>query len=202
MADDRFRDYDSEVRDAVISFEQNEEEDAGRYFDEEEMEMIIDFYLDEVVNAADDLQAQVDMGMLEKAVDYGLKLFPQSVEMRLRLSHLMCAKGQYKPSLKVLEALESVEPGNCDVMYALGAVHSALDEPRKAIEYYERAAEDAGDLATIYGNIGDEYAHMGMHDKAVEYYKKSIRQDRGEDRSLDNLGASLEAETRGKEAVE
>ncbi|MBQ9473619.1 MAG: tetratricopeptide repeat protein [Bacteroidales bacterium] len=191
MKNERFKGYDKETREAVLNFERNEQEGSSGYYDEEVLEMIIDFYLD-----------SGEIEMLETAVGYGLRLYPQSCDMRLRHSHLLCVKGEYAKALHILEELEATEPGNCDVLYALGAVHSALDEPRQAIDYYEQAMADGYDLATICGNIGDEYANMGMHDKAVEYYKRSIDYDSHEERSLDNLGASLEAENRGSEAVD
>lgn len=186
----RFKNYDSDVKEAVLAFEQNQDEGGHRYFDEDDMEMVIDYYLE-----------TNDLHMLESSVDYAASLFPDSNEIALRRSHLLCARQQYAEALQILTRLENVEPNNCDVLYALGAVYSAMEQPRRAIEYYERATSDGYDLATIYGNIGEEYAKLGISDRAIDCFKKSVQLNPDEERSLDCLGALYEEENRTDDAI-
>ena len=58
MKKDRFKDYDDEVRDLVLDFEQTVLNGESQFFDADELEIIIDYYFE--VN---------DEKPLEKAVE-------------------------------------------------------------------------------------------------------------------------------------
>ena len=131
MKEDRFKNYEDEVRQLVLDFESMQRRGDSHYFDVEEMETIIDFYLE-----------TADGDGLERSVRYGEGLFPQSNEIKLRRVHLLCFKERYQEAYALLKQLEQIEPDDTDVLYALGVVHSALQHPRKAIQYYHKAAED------------------------------------------------------------
>lgn len=188
---DRFKNFDAEVRDLVLRFECMKDSGAGRFFDVDQMEIIADYYLE-----------VYDVDALEAAVEYGEHLFPGNNAMRLRRAHLWSIKGLYSQALAILQDLAAAEPDNTDVSYALGALYSMIDQPRKAIQYYLKAATDGYELAMIYGNIGDEYYKLGKIDESISYYKKSVKCSADEERSLFNLASTLEEHGRGEEAVD
>ncbi len=78
MNTDRFKNYQDDVKQLVLGFEAMERRGDSRYYDVEELETIIDFYLE-----------TSDGEGLEKSVLYGEKLFPSSNEIRLRRVHLL-----------------------------------------------------------------------------------------------------------------
>lgn len=171
---DRFKNFGSDVRDLVLSFEQQPQ--SRPFFDVEQLEIIADYYLE-----------VADVEGLESAVRYGEQLFPSNGEILLRRAHLLSVTGEYAKSLELLKQLENADPENTDISYALGATYSMTEQPRKAIQYYLRAATDGYELGMIYGNIADEYYKLGDDDRAVEYYRKSIEVTPDEERSLYNL---------------
>ena len=181
MNKDRFKNFEDDVRQLVLDFEKMQKQGKNRYFDVDELETIIDFYLE-----------TADGEMLEKSVRYGEDLFPYSNEIKLRRVHLLCFKERYKEAYTLLKQLERMVPDDTDVLYALGVVHSALEQPRKAIQYYHKAAADGYQLGIIYGNIGDEYVKMEQLAEARTYYRKAIRQNPDDEHSLYELANCYE----------
>lgn len=190
MNTDRFGKYGNDVRSLVLDFESMHKRGDEQFYDVDEFEVIIDYYLEEN-----------DFEWLESAVSYAEKLYPDDPEIRLRRSHLYCANGQYDRAKAILDDLERIEPENTDVQYALGALYSSTDNPRKAIQYYLKASTDGYELGMVYGNVADEYYKLGELDESVRYYKKSIAANHNEDRSLYNLSSLWAENGRFEEAV-
>ena len=190
MDKNRFKNCSSKVRRLVLDFEQMEQEGGNRYFDEEQMEDIIDFYLD-----------VYDLDLLTKAVEYAEYLYPQSDDIVLRRAHMLCAKEKYDDAMRLLRRMESQQPENTDVMYALGSTYSAMDLPAKAIQYYLRAAKDGVDLDLVYGNIGDEYVKLKMNDSALAYYKKALSLNPKETRCIYNMADIFVADNTLEEGI-
>ena len=122
---DRFKDYDDEVRDLVQDFERTVMRGQMQFFDVDELEMIIDYYLE--VN---------DLDPLEKAVSFAERLYPDSTEVKLRRAHVAIARQQYKSALHQLLELRAKEPENTDLAYSLGIVYSAMDRPDDAVDQF------------------------------------------------------------------
>ena len=86
------------------------------------------------------------------------------------------------------------------VLGNMGLAYSDLGEPRKAIEYYEKALKISKEIddrrgeGNRLGNLGNAYSDLGEPRKAIEYYEqalkiaKEIGNKRGEGAELGNLG--------------
>ena len=181
MNTDRFKDYEDEVKQLVLDFEAMQRRGDNQYYDTDQLETIIDFYLE-----------TADGEMLEKSVNYGESLFPTSNEIRLRRVHLLCFKERYKEAYALLKQLEQVAPDDTDVLYALGVVCSELGQPRKAIQYFHKAATDGYELGTIYSNIADEYVKTDQLNEARKYYRKALKENPDDEHSLYELANCFE----------
>lgn len=191
MSKDRFKGYREEVRPLVEDFERMIGQGIDRYFDLDQMELVIDYYLD-----------SHDLDMLDRSVGYAESIFPQSNSIRLRRAHMLCAHERFREALSLLKELEQMESENTDVMYALGAVYSALDNPRKAIQYLLRASVDGVELGMVYGNIADEYVRLGQEREAVQYYRRSLKANPEDERSIANLANCYESSQSYDKSVE
>lgn len=187
---DRFTGYSAEVRELVLGFEEMIRKGERNYMDEDQLEVVIDYYLE--IN---------NMDMLSKSVRFAEKLFPSNSEIRLRRSHLLCAQGRYEEALPILRDLERQEPNNTDIAYALGALHSALDDHAKAIRYFKQAATDGYELGMVYGNIGDEYSALDHMKEAVVYYKRALAANPKETRSMYNMARAMEQLDQQREMI-
>ncbi|MCR5066173.1 MAG: tetratricopeptide repeat protein [Bacteroidales bacterium] len=211
---DRFKNYDEEVKHLVLEFEKMEKSGERRYFDLDEMERIIDFYMDGFQDYGTDNSSvgtqSITMEMMEKSVLHGEWLFPASNEIRLRRAHLLCFKERFEESYAILKELESRQPDDTDVLYALGVVLSALEQPRRAIQYYNRAASrlaegerwdgdshnkgkwERDEIGMIYANIADEYVKMDKRKEARNFYRKALRLRPDDEHSLYELANCYE----------
>lgn len=176
MEIDRFKNYDSDVRQLVLEFETMLSRGQDQFFDVAELEIIIDYYLD-----------SSDIDNLQESVCYALSLYPDSSEIRLRKAHLCLVSNKFEEAKSILDALVKVEPDDTDILYALGAYYSSINQPRMAIEYFQKAASDGYEMETIYANIGDEYYNMSEYDSAIEYYQKALSVNPSDARIIINL---------------
>lgn len=163
MNKDRFDDFDDEVRDLVLDFERTVLKGGMQFFDVDELEMIIDYYFE--VN---------DLEPLEAAVSFAEKLYPDSIEVKIRRAHVAIARQQYNSALKQLLALHEKEPNNTDLAYSLGVVYSAMDRPDDAVDQFLVASSDGWQVGRIYGNIAEEYVKKDDLQTAIHYYEAAL----------------------------
>lgn len=188
---DRFKDYDKEIRKAVLHFERVSKAGAIQYIDIDEMETVIDFYLE-----------SNDVESVQKAVSYAERLFPNSNEIKLRRAHMYSVQGNPQGALSLLKEILRREPGNTDAEYAMGIVYGMLGQSQRAIQYYQLASADGCELGLLYGNMADEYYKLEQYDKAVAYYKKAIAENPDEERSMYNLLSIYDEQNRIDDIVD
>lgn len=163
MKKDRFDSFDDEVRDLVLEFERTVLKGGMQFFDVDELEMIIDYYLE-----------VGDMDPLEAAVSFAEYLYPDSIEVKIRRAHVAIARQQYKSALNQLLALHEKEPNNTDLAYSLGVVYSAMDRPDEAVDHFLAASTDGWQVGRIYGNIAEEYVKKDDLETAIHYYELAL----------------------------
>lgn len=169
MDNDRFNyndDFDEEERQLVLDFENTVLRGDHRFFDVDELEVIMDYYFE--VN---------DVAPLERAVEYAEQLYPDSTTVMLRRAHLLIAKEQYEPAMRIIKELRRREPHNTDVAYSLGVAYSATGEHEEAVKLFMEAAEDGWMLGRVYANIAEEYFFMENYEEAIRYYQLSLDTD-------------------------
>ena len=175
MKKDRFKNFDDEVRELVLDFENTVLRGESQFFDVDELEIIIDYYFE--VN---------DPKPLERAVQYAEQLYPDNTSVRLRRAHLMISREQYRKALSVLNKMREEEPDNTDVAYSLGVANGAVGESKKAIAYFKEAATDGWMLGRIYANMAEEYYKLKDYDAALDYYRKAMESDSCDDVTIYN----------------
>lgn len=175
MKKDRFNNFDDEVRDLVLDFENTVLKGKTQFFDVDEMEIIIDYYFE-----------VYDQKPLERAVEYAEELYPNNTSVRLRRAHLMISHEQYAQALQVLNKMRQAEPDNTDVAYSLGVANGAVGESEKAIAYFKEAARDGWMLGRVYSNMAEEYYKLKDYDAALNFYRKAMESDSCDDVTIYN----------------
>ena len=172
---DRFKDFDEEERQLVLDFENTVLRGGHRFFDVDELEIIMDYYFE--VN---------DIAPLQRAVEYAEQLYPDSTTVKLRRAHLLIAKEQYDEAMRIIKELRRLEPDNTDVAYSLGVAYGAMGEHEEAVKHYMEAAADGWLLGRVYANIAEEYYHMQNYDEAIRYYQLALDTDSYDSATLYN----------------
>lgn len=108
----------------------------------------------------------------------------------IRRGNRLFNKGNYvQAEVDYRKALE-VNPKSTVSMYNLGNALTKQNKPDKAIEQYVQAAnieKNKGRLAQIYHNMGVIFQGQKQYDKAVEAYKRSLRNNPYDDQTRYNL---------------
>lgn len=147
----------------VERYEELSREEGSVYFDVDDFEEIIDYYL---------FQGSFKDAMLIN--DYAINLHPASIPLMLKKAQTLAAVNQEDFALKILTDVENIEPSNHDVFLTKGAIYSQLRNYEKAIEEYNKAVFDADEPDYVYCNIAFEYENLGNFDKTLEYLGKAL----------------------------
>ena len=190
MKNDRFSNHDTETRNLVLDFEQSLRQGKIQFYDIDELEIIVDYYLDVADNAS-----------FAAAVDYAERLYPDSSEVKIWRAHYHLNNHDTPRALAILLDLHRREPDNTDVDYSLGEVYSEMGDPRKAIAHYLAAAADGWQLARIYSNIAEEYYNLNDYPNALRYYRRSLDLDPLDSTTLFNYTDTCAAATCPEEAA-
>jgi tetratricopeptide (TPR) repeat protein len=164
MTNDRFTDHDDETRELVLDFERTVLRGDSQFFDVDELEIIIDYYLE-----------VEDLKPLSAAIDYAEQLYPDSPEVKIRRAHWYVANHQPETALNILLALRRQHPNDTDIAYSLGVVYGELGQSEKAIEEFLVAATDGWQLGRIYSNIAEEYYKLQDYNNSLSYYLKALQ---------------------------
>ncbi len=125
MKNENLRKPDPEVLEAVRKYEHS---DKNTYFDTEEFEMIIEYYLDK----DNDKDAAI-------ALDLGLRLHPYSEELKLKKVQILTIWESFDKALEVLD--NEIDPDDIEALFWRGNIFVQQDKIEQALEIYNRLIE-------------------------------------------------------------
>lgn len=156
-------DDDDITKEAVSRFEDMLETQRSIYFDAEEFEMIIDYYMEH-----DDLKRS------REAVDLAISQHPDDINLKIKNARQFLVENDPKKALELLNNTE-INYDEPDYFLTLGSCYAALGKPHQAIDTYIKAlpyfAED--EKSELYHAIGYAYQDLYNYNKAIAYYKLS-----------------------------
>jgi len=162
--DDNFENYnDEEISDLVEKFEQKLKFNQNFFFDVEEYELLIDYYID-----------NENIPYTNQLIQHAVSQHPDSIGILLKKAQLYAYADNTEKALELLAKLEGMDPDNSDVFFTKGAIYSQLKRYEKAIEEYHKAISRAEELDEVYINIAFEYENLGNYNKAIEYLRKAL----------------------------
>ncbi len=134
------------------------------FFDADEYEEIIDFYLD-----------QNNLKMAEHATDIATRQYLFSVVFQLRKAQILGATEKSQEALAVLATAEMMEPSNPELFMTRGAIYSQMGLTEQAIENYKKAAIcDPEHADEVYLALAFEFENTSRFSDAIFYLKKAI----------------------------
>ena len=192
MQDNRFKGFNKHVEELVLRFEEMLKDNKTYYFDVEEFEFIIDYYME-----------SENIENMRKALRYASKIFPNATPVKLRKAQYYAIENESEKALRLLTEIETLEPENSDLHYIRGTIYSQLQSSEMAIEEYNKAIKigDEG-LDDIYSNIAYEYENLGQNDKAIEYFRKALEINPSNDMLLFDIASNMDIEQKHTECIE
>lgn len=149
--------------DLINRFESMVKGELQYFFDVDEFETIIDYYLD--------IQ---DLQMSRNAISEGLKQHPSCSEFDIRKARLLAYEKKYYEALELLNQIELMEPANDEVYTAKGEIYSLMNKHELAIKEYKKSIPYSENPEDIYASIAYEYENINDYPKAINYLKKAL----------------------------
>ncbi|MDO5607025.1 MAG: tetratricopeptide repeat protein [Capnocytophaga sp.] len=161
---------------SVSRFESMLNENNIYYFDIEEFEEIIDYYLE-----------WGKMNKAKRALEIGLNQHPSASSLKLLHVEVLIFEDELQHASELIAQLEHVEPSNSEVFVQKANLYSKLNQHHKAIETLQYAVSLTDDLVDVYSLIAMEYLFVEDYPKAIQYFKMCLDQDVQDYMSLQQL---------------
>mgnify|MGYP001809613968 CR=1 FL=1 len=178
-------DFDDNLDESVVPlierFEEMLAKKAEYFFDVDEFEDIINFYLD-----------GGDLKIAEIAINHAINQHPGSPVFMLKNAQLLASGDKTEKALAILRKVEDLEPENGEVYLTRGAIYSKLKQHEQAIAEFHKALLDSEELDEVYSTIAFEYEKLGDYDKAIENLGKALDHNPQSDGVINELAFCFE----------
>ncbi len=179
-----------EVLNSVSRFESMVANKDSYYFDSEEFQHIIEYYI-----------VRADFVQAKDVVDYSLNLHPTNVELKILKTQVFVGLCKYKEALELVEEIELFEPHNVDLLIVKGTVLSKLKMTDRAIACFERCIDQAEFVDEVYHFIASEYQRNLEYEEAIRYFKLCLKANPENEAALFELNMCFECTTSFNEAI-
>ena len=182
-----------EILQKVVQFEDMLSEKSFTFFDVEDYENIIDYYIDLELN--DKVLA---------ALDFGLNQFPNDLTLSLIKVDVLNSKQLVDDSYMLLKSLEQFYPNNIDVLHNLGKIYAITDRIQTAKIYFENAVnlirvnDSYNDLLS---DIAYEFLQIGQNTQAIHVMKRIMEIKPEDESTLMELGIAYHESGLLQEAI-
>jgi tetratricopeptide (TPR) repeat protein len=147
-------------------FEQMYNDKDYIFFDSDELEEIIDYYL-----------TTEQLSYAEYAIEVALQQFPNSTEFLCFQAQSIHLKGESEKAIELLNELEASHPETIEIFILLGEILRDIGKNIQSIRYFEKALTFAEDeeVPEIMEQIIDSLYEAGQHNRMIPYYKKLLK---------------------------
>ncbi|WP_407404028.1 tetratricopeptide repeat protein [Chryseobacterium sp.] len=174
----------------VKKFEEMMENNDELYFDTEELEDIIVYYLE-----------LGDFNYADMAVTYGLKLHPNSLEIKIKKLEVLLEWEDYNTAKVLIDELKGTSMENTDFLVCYAKYYSNLGNPKKSIEICKLALDLNEEENFLNNFIADEYVNLGDPFSALKYYQQALKDDPSDEYSLENTMICFNELNKSDEAI-
>ncbi|WP_303317494.1 tetratricopeptide repeat protein [Flavivirga abyssicola] len=160
------------------------------FFDSEEFENIIHYYLN-----------QGKIALAKKAIKLGLDQHTTSINLRLFKVEVYVFEDKLVEADTLLNELYSLDPMNEEIYIQKANILSKKDEHQQAIDVLKKALELTDDVIDLYSLIGMEYLFLDQFENAKIYFIKCLDEDMEDYSSLYNVIYCFEYLGQNEEAI-
>ncbi|MGB5943483.1 MAG: tetratricopeptide repeat protein [Leeuwenhoekiella sp.] len=161
------------------------------FFDSEEFENIVNYYLE-----------NGKIALAKKATKLGLEQHPTSSNLKLFQIEILIFENKLKEADRLLNQLYEVEPNNEEIFIQKANIYSKQDNHKMAVQLLENALELSNTDADIYSLIGMEYLFMEDFQNAKFNFMKCLELDEDDYSALYNIIYCFDFLDQHHEAIE
>ncbi len=151
---------------ALSKFESMLQSNKVYFFDSEEFEGIVYYYMD-----------SGKINLAKKAIALSLTQHPTSVSLKLIKVELLIFEDRLKEAEKLLQSLESIDPTFDEIYIQRAAIFSKSDNHNEAIIELNKALKITNDLGDVHALLGMEYLFLEQFDTARKSFEICLEDD-------------------------
>lgn len=179
-----------EVMSKVTRFESMLANQENYYFDCEEFQDIIEYYI-----------LRADFDQAKNVVEYSLNLHPTNVDLKILKTQVLVGFLKNKEALELVEEIELYEPHNFDLILVKGTILSKLKMSDRAIACFKRCLNHSEFIDEVYHFIASEYQRMQEYGESIHYFKLCLHANPENDAALYDLNMCFECTNKHAEAI-
>ncbi len=186
-----FSQYDDNNNLSLTKFESMLKTNNVLFFDSNEFENIIHYYLE-----------NGKIALAKKAIKLGLEQHPTSTNLKLFKVEVYVFDNKLDLADELLNTLYEVEPANEEIFIQKANILSKKDEHQNAIDILQKALEFSENSADIYSLLGMEYLFLDKFEDAKTYFIKCLESDSEDYSALYNIMYCFDFLEQNNEAIE
>ena len=171
-------------------FEEMISSDKPQFFDADELEEIIDYYMQ-----------WFNLELAKKAIDYATEQYPINSSIKIKKAQYLSSQHNTRDALLLLNEIESVESTNSELFMTRGFIYSQIGLSEQAIENFKSALPLAEFKDEVYVAIGVEFLNDEKAEDALYYLKKAIKLNSENEVALNELSLCFELTGKSEEAI-
>lgn len=183
----------NDVVEKVALFESMIKGETFTFFDVEDFEQIIEYYLEL------DFKKKA-----KKALEIALEQYPIDLALTLIKIEFLNSSQRFDESLNTLNNLNKFHPNNIDVVLGLGRLYSLMGNKPYAIKYLNRA-HNLISLDSSYNDylhdLSYEYTQLGKFDSAIKVLKQILIFKPNDETVMMELGVAYHESGKFQESV-
>ena len=181
---------DDDYQMALSKFESMLKSNKVYFFDSEEFEEIVYFYMD-----------SGKMNLAKKAIALSLTQHPTSIPLKLIKVELLIFEKNFKAAEKLLITLENIDSTFEEIFIQKASILSKKDNHIDAIVELQKALELTNDFVDVHSLLGMEYLFLEKFDLARASFEICINEDIEDYAALYNIIYCFDMLDKNKEAI-
>ncbi len=181
---------DTNHNELVVRFEKMLETDMHFFFDVNEFEIIIDYF--------------IDFQILDKAklaIDLALQQHPSYLGFKIKSAKLLAQNGKHYEALEQLNQIELIEPANDELYISKGEIYSMMSKYELSIEQYKKAIPYSESPEDLYSVIAFEYENLNDYPNAIKNLKNALDLKPDSENIIHEIAFFFDITNREKDAV-
>jgi len=146
------------------------------FFDSDEFEQIIEYYLE-----------NGKMALARKAIHLAMNQHPTSVNLKLFHAEMLVFDDKFELAHDMLDNLHELQPNNSEIYIQKANIFSKTEQHEKAIELLNKALELTDDKADVYNLMGMEFLFIEDYSNAKVNFMQCLEIDDTDYSALYNI---------------
>lgn len=183
---------EQEIQQRAMQFMRYFDEGESCYFDVCDIERIVEHF-----------NLNAEWAWSRRLIEFGLRLHPDSIDMKWCAAPVIADNGDYHRALKLLKEIEHVESTNEELQILKASVYGKLNRHRDAVACYRKALSMNPDFKDhILVDLSMALSKLGEHQGALKALHAALKDNPKNAAALNEIGYCYDALDRQEDLIQ